>query len=75
MPEFRASPRKTNNSQLARIRMERGMTQEQLAKKIGAHAKDISRWENGARSPSLKSLKKLAAALECTIDCLTDQWN
>lgn len=68
MTDYRAAPRRTNDSPLARLRMDRGLTQGQLAEKVGCLAKDISRWENGARRPGAASLIKLADALGCTID-------
>lgn len=64
----RTQPRKTNSSSIARKRMERGLTQGQLAKMVGCLNKDISRWETGAVTPRADALVKIAAALECTID-------
>ena len=61
-------PRKTNSSTIGRLRLERGLTQRQLADKIGCQQKDVSRWEHGERNPGAASLVKLAAALGCTID-------
>ena len=62
-------PRKTgSDSALAQLRSERGMTQRELAAKIGCYAKDVSRGETGARTPGAESLAKLAAALGCTSD-------
>lgn len=61
-------PRKTNDSFLAQMRREKGLTQSELAAKIGCYAKDVSRWENGVRTPGAESLAKLAAALGCTSD-------
>ena len=62
-------PRKTgSDSALAQLRSERGMTQRELAAKIGCYAKDVSRWETGARTPGAESLAKLAAALGCSSD-------
>lgn len=68
MTDYRTAPRKTNDSPIARKRMERGLTQGQLAKMVGCLSKDISRWETGAHTPGAKSLLKLAAALECSLD-------
>ena len=68
MTDYRSAPRVTNDSTIARLRLERGLTQGQLAEKVGCLAKDISRWENGARRPGAASLIKLADALGCTID-------
>ena len=44
------------------------MTQSELAAQIGCYAKDVSRWETGARTPGAESLAKLAEALGCTSD-------
>lgn len=42
------------------IRIEKNLTQKDLAKKTGLQQADISRLENGTRNPSLKMLKRLA---------------
>lgn len=68
MTDYRTAPRRTNDSPLARIRMERGLTQSQLADRIGCLQKDVSRWESGARTPGTASLLKLAIALGCTME-------
>ena len=65
---MRTEPRKTNGSTIGRLRLEHGLTQRQLADKIGCQQKDVSRWEHGGRNPGAASLVKLAAALGCTID-------
>lgn len=66
----RTQPRRTNDSTLARLRMERGLTQNQLAGMVGCYAKDISRWETGERHPKVSALQKLAAALGCSVEDL-----
>lgn len=68
MTDYRKAPRRTNESQIARMRIARGMTQGQLAEMVGCHTKDISRWETGERNPSSKSLVALAKSLQCSID-------
>jgi ribosome-binding protein aMBF1 (putative translation factor) len=54
--------------QLARIvirrRMELSLTQEQLAKRMGTSHSAISRIESGQHSTSVRTLQRLAAALE-----------
>lgn len=65
---YLTSPRRTNDSTLARIRIDRGLTQCQLAGMIGCRQKDISRWESGECTPSSASLLKLSAALGCTME-------
>ena len=46
-----------------------GLTQKQLAEKVGCTQVDIVRWENG-REPKALTLKKLAAAIGCGMDDL-----
>ena len=70
MHDGRSAPRSTNKSPIARIRMERGLTQRQLADLVGTHANNISRWELGYVRPYGENLAKLAAALKCSIDDL-----
>jgi len=45
-------------------RVERDLTQTQLATKINAKQKSISRYETGASLPSIETLVKLARALK-----------
>lgn len=52
------------------MRTKRGLTQKQLADRLGVKQQNISDWERGERSPSVKNLKKLADALNCRIDDL-----
>ena len=47
-----------------------GLKQSELAVLIGCSQKDISRWENGDHDPSISNLKKIAAALGCSMDDL-----
>lgn len=63
-------PRHTNESIIAKARIEKGLTQEQLAKAIGVDQRDLSRWELGAVTPRVGSLRKLARALGCSMDDL-----
>lgn len=55
---------------LKRIRLERNMTQIQLAEACGINQSDLSRYENGICEPSLATLRKFAEVLECTVDDL-----
>lgn len=70
MTDYRSAPRRTNESPIARMRIAKGLTQAQLAEKIGTHQQNIARWENGTRNPGSKSLLLLAKALECSLDDL-----
>ncbi len=47
-----------------------GMTQERLAELLETDQRRISKYENGTGEPSLRMLRKLALALQCTSDYL-----
>lgn len=49
------------------IRLKRGITQKELAEKIGVKQKDISRWENDVYKPKVDKLIQIAEALSCDI--------
>ncbi|QYJ79407.1 S24 family peptidase [Shewanella acanthi] len=57
---------KTFNNRVKSRRDELGLTQLQLAKKVGVSSVTISQWESGDYSPKGKNLYKLADALECS---------
>ena len=45
------------------LRSEQKLTQQELAASTGIYRSDISKIENGNASPSLKTMKRLAAAM------------
>ena len=47
-----------------------GLTQTQLAELIGCKPHHISRWESGQHEPGALTLKKMAQALNCSMDDL-----
>ena len=56
-----------------KIRQERkrnGLTQEELADKIGVSIKTLQRWENEERSPRTKELKSLSEILGTSVEYL-----
>ncbi len=55
---------------IARLRRERGMTQEALAEVIGVSPQTISKWENSATWPDVALLPVIADAFGVTIDVL-----
>jgi transcriptional regulator with XRE-family HTH domain len=57
---------------LKRLRQERGLTQEQLAKKVRVHRVYIAQMEAETKTPSLATLTRLAKALDVTIADLLD---
>lgn len=46
------------------ILLQKGMTQREIAEKMGVHQPKVSEWLNGLRMPNTKSLYKLAEVLE-----------
>lgn len=56
---------------IAMIRTEKGMTQQQLAEKIGESREHIARIEAGKYSVGLKHLVKVAKALDMELDFVT----
>jgi len=55
---------RTLGKKIKLARVERDLTQTQLAKRINAKQKSISRYETGASLPSIETLVKLAKALK-----------
>ena len=55
---------------IQRIRKERGMTQEQLAEKVGIDPNSISRIERGRLIPALPTLIDICNALEIGADAV-----
>ena len=53
----------TFGASLKRLRMERGLSQEELARRLGTSKQAISRYENGARVPKISTVSALAAAM------------
>lgn len=67
MTDYRTAPRRTNESPIARLRMDRGLTQSQLAERIGCPQSSVSRWEQTGKVPGTRYLIKIADVLECEL--------
>ena len=52
------------------MRLWEGLTQKQLADKIGLTAHNVGDWERGKAEPSISDLIKLACAFDCSVDAL-----
>lgn len=61
-------PRYDIISQMIKIRNEEGISQEELAKRIGTKKSSISRMESGNYNPSLDFLIKIANGLGRTLN-------
>lgn len=55
---------------LARLRKDKGFTQEHLAKTAGINLSQIKRYETGASLPAFEPLRRLAVALRVSADLL-----
>jgi transcriptional regulator with XRE-family HTH domain len=63
----------TITTRVEEIRKERGLTQTELARRLGVQQSTISLIENEARTPSAGLLLKIADELGVTIDELIDR--
>lgn len=45
-----------------------GVTQKELAERLQVYPKDISRWENGERTPNALTLAKICMELNASAD-------
>ena len=52
-------------------RQGKGMTQAELAAAVGVPQNNVSRWESGAVSPGVETLRKLADIFGCRMDEIT----
>lgn len=57
---------------LVLLRKEKGLTQKDLADKLGVTDKAVSRWETGKNYPDIEVLKKLANVMEVSVDDLLE---
>lgn len=61
------------NVEFCQLRKEAGLTQEELAKKLGLKQCSISNWETGVSSPDIPTVLKIAdifgVAVEKVLNC------
>lgn len=70
---YKLEPARTARGvRLKRIRLDRELTQAQLAEKVGVTTTAISQYECGRDDPSLEVLIRLLAALQCTFEDLLE---
>jgi DNA-binding XRE family transcriptional regulator len=68
-PEFVAAANELEPGyQIARLRIQRGLTQAELAEMVGTRQPSIARLENGSSVPSLSFLDRIATALDARIE-------
>ena len=59
----------TIGTQIAKLRKDRNITQEDLAKKLGVSAQAVSKWGNGG-APDVEMLPEIADYFDVSIDYL-----
>lgn len=62
--------KETIGQRIARLRRAGGMSQENLAEKIGVSSQAVSKWENDQSCPDISLLPRLARLLGVTVDTL-----
>ena len=59
-------------SQLVEARLEQGISQAELARRVGTQRSNICRLESGAQNPTLDMILKIASALGKDVSLLLD---
>lgn len=74
MSRMRRMSKPTNTQRFAQalreLREQQGLSQEELADRAGLHRTYISQVERGLKSPSLRTLERIAAALNMSASSL-----
>ena len=60
---------------LKNLRREKGLTQKELAEKVGLRQSHISSWARGEKTPLISGLIKLADFFNCSVDYLIGRTN
>lgn len=60
--------KQTQGMMISSLRKERGMTQLELAEKMGVTDKAVSKWERDLSFPDINSIPKLAEIFEISVD-------
>lgn len=60
--------KQTFGTMVAALRKQRGMTQLELAEKMGVTDKAVSKWERDLSFPDVNSIPKLAEVLDVSVD-------
>ena len=62
--------KQTLGMMISSLRKEKGMTQLELAEKMGVTDKAVSKWERDLSFPDINSIPKLAEVFEVSVDGL-----
>ena len=55
---------------IKQVRLKAGITQAELAKRLGVTPQAISQYERGIKKPKIETLRKIATALNCNVSDL-----
>ena len=58
---------------LQKLRKEQGISQEQLAEKLGVTRQSVSKWESGASYPEMDKIVALCNMFHCDMDVLINK--
>lgn len=61
---------RTLGTRISELRRARGLTQEEVAERLGVSSQAVSKWENDLSCPDIMSLPALAGLLGTTVDVL-----
>ena len=68
--DWREASRGLVQSRVARVRKEKGISQRELARRLGVTPSTVSRWERKDANLTLATLRRLAPALDCGVEDL-----
>lgn len=68
--KFKKEKKKVFSARLKELRLQHGISQEELAEQIGIKRNSYSDWENGKCKPSYEKLEKIADFFEISLDWL-----
>lgn len=57
---------------IRKARKAAGVSQKELAERLQVYQKDISRWENGERSPSIEVFARICRELNASADSILE---
>ena len=73
MPNDYNAPRRTTENTLARARIDKGMTQAQLAEAIGTDQRKVSEWERGVFDVPAAMLIRLSKVLGLPVESMLSE--
>ena len=59
------------STRLKALRLEKGLTQQQLGESVGTDKRSVHVWEKGSSAPNIETFCRLADVLDVSLDFLT----